>query len=107
MRQAFLIIIVATFLALPAAASDTEIQPPDRKDVKSVPRFEGSARPAPTIGQVRSKTDIHHHGASAPAIQQGCRCPCGYWLGQFPYLRCPCCGLRLDRESLRPVQRRD
>jgi hypothetical protein len=100
MRQAVLIIIVATFLALPAVASKTDEKPPHRKDAESDVRFKGSARPAPTIGQVRTRTDTQQHSASAPAIQWGYRCPCGYWLGQLPFGRCPCCGLPIHRDPL-------
>ena len=107
MRQAVVIIIVATFLALPAVASKTENQPPHRKEVKSAVRSEGTARPAPTIGQVRTRTDTRQHSASAPVIQWGYRCPCGYWLGQLPSGRCPCCGLSFDRNPRRIGQPRD
>jgi hypothetical protein len=107
MRQAALIIIVATFLALPAVASDTESQNLDRKDTKSIVRLEEPARPAPTIGQVRIRTDNQQHGASAPAIRFGHRCPCGYWLGQYPYDSCPCCGLPIDRDPFRLSTRRN
>jgi hypothetical protein len=107
MRQAVLIIIVATFLALPAVASKTENQPPHRKDVNSAARLEGSARPAPTLGQVRTRTDTRQHSASASVIQWGYRCPCGYWLGKLPSGRCPCCGLLIHRDPLRIGKRRD
>jgi len=107
MRQAILITVVATFLALPTLASNTEKQPLQRKDAKPAVHFEPSARPAPTIGQVRTRTDTHQHGASAPVIQNGDRCPCGYWLGKSPLERCPCCGLPIDREPLRIGERRD
>ena len=107
MRQAVVIIIVATFLALPAVASKTDNQPLDRKDTSTTARLEGSARPAPTIGQVRTRTDTRQHSASAPAIQWGYRCPCGYWLGKLPSGRCPCCGMLIYRNPPRIGKRRN
>lgn len=107
MRQAVVIIIVATFLALPAVASKTDRQAPHRKDASPTARLEGAARPAPTIGQVRTKTDTRQQSRSATVIKWGYRCPCGYWLGQLPSGRCPCCGLLIYRDPLGISERRN